>query len=213
MSYIKDPMAIERKSFVIIDEVIAENNWKMPVQTNVEKAIFHRVIHTSADFDYLENLKIKQSFIESFEKALMEPVTIYTDTNMVLSGINKSALSKTPWTIKCLVADERAKEIALEEKITRSMAAIQIALASEGKKMFVIGNAPTAIFQLMDLTVEKNPAVLGVVGVPVGFVGAAESKQMLYESAMPTIVALGRKGGSNVAAAIINALMYEFLGR
>lgn len=213
MNYIKDPMGIENKSFDIIDNIIAENGWVFPNEDPLYKAIYRRVIHTSADFDYLENLKIKPAFVSAFEAAIDKPVTVYTDTNMALSGINKTAFAKLPWTLKCFVSDENAKAMAKEKGITRSMAAIQLALAEPGLKLFVLGNAPTAIFQLLDLDVENNDNVIGVIGVPVGFVGAIESKDALFESAVPCIAALGRKGGSNVAAAIVNALMYHFKGR
>ena len=213
LNYIKDPMGIENKSFDIIDEIIEENHWAYPDDSDLTKAIYRRVIHTSADFDYLENLKIEPEFIAAFEKAIDQPLTLYTDTNMALSGINKTGMGKLPWTLKCFVADEEAKVMAKELGITRSMAAIQIALSEPGLKLFVLGNAPTAIFQLLDLNVEDNKDVIGVIGVPVGFVGAAESKDALYASKVPCITALGRKGGSNVAAAIVNALVYHFKGR
>lgn len=213
LTYIKDPMGIENKSFDIIDEIIAENNWAYPKEDDLTKAIYRRVIHTSADFDYLQNLKIKPEFVKAFEAAVDQPVTLYTDTNMALSGINKTGIGKLPWTLKCFVSDDQAKVMAKEKGITRSMAAIQIALAEPGLKLFVLGNAPTAIFQLLDLDVENNENVIGVIGVPVGFVGAVESKDALYDSQVPCITALGRKGGSNVAAAIVNALVYHFKGR
>lgn len=213
MSYIKDPMAIEKSSFEIIDGILEEMGLSLESKSPVERAIFHRVIHTSADFDYVEQLKISPAFIEAFSKALSKPVRVYTDTTMVLSGINKTAFSKTPWSLKCLVAEEEAKALALEKGITRSMAAVQLALETPGDKLFVIGNAPTAIFQLVDLGLESRRDIIGVIGVPVGFVGALESKQLLYEMDIPSIVALGRKGGSNVAASIINALLYAHVGR
>jgi len=211
--YIKDPMGIERKSFDIIDDVIAESNRTYPAEDALTKAIYRRVIHTSADFDYLDNLKIDPAFLNAFEGAIEKPLTLYTDTNMALSGINKTAMGKLPWTLKCFVSDERARSIAKAEGITRSMAAIQLALEEPGLKLFVLGNAPTAIFQLLDFHAEANADVIGVIGVPVGFVGAAESKEALFHSSIPCITALGRKGGSNVAAAIVNALVYHFKGR
>jgi precorrin-8X/cobalt-precorrin-8 methylmutase len=213
MIYNKNPMGIEIKSFEIIEEIISENGWSFGTEDRVEKAIFKRVIHTSADFDYLQNLKIKQGFIEKFQKACTREVTIYTDTNMVLSGINKASFSKCPWQIKCFVSDPRSKELAEALQITRSMAAIKLAIEEPGEKIFVLGNAPTAIFQLLESLVQLGDNLIGVVGVPVGFVGAVESKQALYESEISCITALGRKGGSNIAAAIINALLYETVGR
>jgi len=213
MNYIKDPMGIENKSFDIIDSIIADSGQSYPDTSPLYKAIYRRVIHTSADFDYLKNLKIKPEFVTAFENAIEEPVTVYTDTNMALSGINKTAFAKLPWTLKCFVSNENARTIAKEQGITRSMAAIQLALKEPSLKLFVLGNAPTAIFQLLDLDVENNKDCIGVIGVPVGFVGAEESKDALYKSSVPCITALGRKGGSNIAASIVNALMYHFKGR
>lgn len=213
MTYIKEPMAIEIKSFEIIESIVAENNWHFPSEDPVERNIYKRVIHTSADFDYLENLKISSDFIFEFNRASTRKITVYTDTNMVLAGINKTAFSKLPWTLKCFVADEEVKRLAESLGITRSMAAIQMAAKEPGEKLFVIGNAPTAIFQILESLEAFDHKIVGIIGVPVGFVGAEESKQALYESGLTHITALGKKGGSNVAAAIVNALMYAVTGR
>lgn len=210
MTYIKDPMTIETKSFEIIEAIMAENDWIFPDENS---HIYKRVIHTSADFDYLQNLKIKPEFISRIKSAIQQPLTVYTDTQMVLSGINKSALGKTPWTLKCFVSSPEAHARANQKQITRSMAAIELAMEEPGDKLFVIGNAPTSIFQLLSMQVQVDEAVIGIIGVPVGFVGAVESKQALYESGIPSIVALGRKGGSNIAATIINAILYDTVGR
>lgn len=210
MSYIKDPMKIESTSFEIIENIMKDHAWTYP---NSHHHIYKRVIHTSADFDYLENLKVDSSFVEQLIALTGETVTLYTDTQMALSGINKKALNKSNWQVKCFVSSEEAQVIASSKGITRSMAAIEMALTEPGKKVFVIGNAPTAIFQLLEHSNLSKFDVIGVIGVPVGFVGAAESKQALYESTLPSIVALGRKGGSNVAAAIVNAILYDAVGR
>ncbi len=211
--YIKRPMDIEVKSFEIIDEIIAAEGLNYPNTTPLYKAIYQRAIHTSADFDYLKNLEIDESFITHFETAVNRPVTVFTDTKMALSGINKAAFDKIPWTLECLISDERTALLAKEQGITRSMAAVQIALLTPGEKLFVIGNAPTAIFQLLESSDAQLRDVIGAIGIPVGFVGAAESKELLFHHKLPSIVALGRKGGSNVAAAIVNALLYQFVGR
>lgn len=115
--------------------------------------------------------------------------------------------------IKCYVSDEETAKMAKEQNITRSMAAILRAVKEPGRKLFVFGNAPTALYQTMSLYSEIEKDTIGIIGVPVGFVGAAESKDLLKESGIPCIAALGRKGGSNVAAAIINAVLYEVVGR
>lgn len=213
MSYMKNPMGIEEKSFQIIDSVIRDSGRHYPTDDLLSQYIYKRVIHTSADFDYLDNLKIHPDFISRFKAALDAPLTIYTDTNMVKAGINKRALALTPWSLKCFVADDLTAKIAKEEGITRSMAAIKLALDEPGPKLFVVGNAPTAIFKLLEYDQAIKDHWLGIIGVPVGFVGAAESKEALYHSDIPYITALGRKGGSNVAAAIINALVYQLKGR
>lgn len=214
--YKKDPMGIERESFEIIDRIVAESAKIYPSKDELIQHIYRRVIHTSADFDYLDNLKVEEEFIRAFEKsisALDEKVTVYTDTNMVLSGINKMGFNKTGWTLKCFVSNEEARVLAKEEGITRSMASIKLAMKEPGKKLFVFGNAPTAIFQVLDLQEQFEEDLIGIIGVPVGFVGAEESKLALYNSTIPCITALGRKGGSNVAAAIVNALIYHYKGR
>lgn len=215
--YKKDPMGIERESFEIIDDIIAKSAKIYPSGDPLVQNIYRRVIHTSADFDYLDNLKVEDRFLNAFTKAITdkssEPVTVYTDTNMVLSGINKAAFNQTGWQLKCFVANDEAKAIAKEQGITRSMASIQLALKEPGKKIFVFGNAPTAIFQVLDLQEDFEESLIGIIGVPVGFVGAEESKLALYNSTIPCITALGRKGGSNVAAAIVNALVYNFKER
>lgn len=207
MDYIKVPMSIEVKSFEIIDEIVASMGRDYPDQT---KHIYQRVIHTSADFDYLDTLKINPELKETLRGYLGKPLSVYTDTNMAKAGINKKAFEKTGWTLSCLVDDPIAWKISKEKGITRSMAAIEHALLAKGPKLFVIGNAPTAIFKLLESDLSS---CVGIIGVPVGFVGAVESKDALYENKIPSIVALGRKGGSNVAAAIVNAILYDLIGR
>ncbi|GAU76898.1 precorrin-8X methylmutase [Fusibacter sp. 3D3] len=215
--YKKDPMGIERESFEIIDGIIASASKIYPSGDPLIQNIYRRVIHTSADFDYLDNLKIEDDFITAFSQVIANEnsahVTVYTDTNMVLSGINKTAFNQTGWQLKCFVANEEAQTLAKAQGITRSMASIQLALKEPGKKIFVFGNAPTAIFQVLDLQDEFKESLIGIIGVPVGFVGAEESKLALYNSTIPCITALGRKGGSNVAASIVNALIYHFKER
>lgn len=213
--YNKNPMGIERESFQIIDAIVEEMNLSYPSENPIHQHIFKRVIHTSADFDYLHQLKIKDCFVENFSKATQskEKITLYTDTQMVLAGVNKRALAQLGWEIKCAVNLPEVWEEAEAKAITRSMAAVEWAMQSSGKKFFIIGNAPTSIFKLLEYGVDEMGSVLGIVGVPVGFVGAAESKLALYESEMPSITAQGRKGGSNIAASIVNALLYETVGR
>ncbi|WP_437888835.1 cobalt-precorrin-8 methylmutase [Phytobacter sp. V91] len=205
MEYLQQPQAIEDKSFVIIGDIIRDTRPDYRFASPLHEAIIKRVIHTTADFDWLDILWFSPDALENLSRALRSGCTLYTDTTMALSGINKTLLAKFGGEVKCYISDPRVVRAAKEQGITRSMAAVDLALNEDGDKVFVFGNAPTALFRLL----EKNVQVRGVVGVPVGFVGAAESKDALVESGLPGIAALGRKGGSNVAAAIINAFLYS----
>ena len=207
MEYIKDPKMIEVKSFEIIQGIIDDIRPGYKFKNEIEEKIIKRCIHTSADFEYLDILKISDTAIESIINALNNKCTIYTDTNMALSGINKMKLNALGCEYKCLVADERTRELAKEKEITRSMAAVEIAMREEGRKLFVFGNAPTALYKTIEM-VNKGGDVDAIVGAPVGFVGASDSKYQLEQTTIPHIVVQGRKGGSNVAAAIINAILY-----
>lgn len=208
MEYIKDPKMIEGKSFDIIQGIIDDIRPGYKFKNEVEEKIIKRCIHTSADFEYLDILKISETAVESIIDSLNNKCTIYTDTNMALSGINKTRLENLGCKYKCLVSDERTRELAKEKGITRSMAAVEIAMNEEGRKIFVLGNAPTALYKVIEF-VENGSEVDGVIGVPVGFVGAAESKYELEKTDIPYIVSQGRKGGSNLAAAIVNAILYS----
>lgn len=208
MQYIQQPQAIEAKSFDIIGEIIRETRPEYRFASPLHEAIVKRVIHTTADFDWLDILWFSDDAIEQLCAALRRPSVIYTDTTMALSGINKTLLATFGGECRCYISDPRVIAQAKAQGITRSMAAVDIAVTEESEKVFVFGNAPTALFRLL----EHDVAVSGVVGVPVGFVGAAESKEALMHSHLPAIAALGRKGGSNVAAAIVNAMLYYLQG-
>lgn len=211
MEYIKDPNEIERLSFKMIDQIVEEEHGGYPSQNKLNQAILRRVIHTSADFDYVKNLYFSETVLSRLETAFEGPFTIYTDTNMALSGINKTALKSLDIEVKCYVADESTAIMAKEKHMTRSMAAVLKAVEEPGRKLFVFGNAPTALFQTMECYEQLQDQLIAIIGVPVGFVGAAESKEALRASEIPGIAALGRKGGSNVAAAIVNAVLYHKL--
>ncbi|MBC6695880.1 cobalt-precorrin-8 methylmutase [Terrisporobacter mayombei] len=207
MEYIKDPKMIEVKSFEIIQGIIDDIRPGYKFKNEIEEKIIKRCIHTSADFEYLDILKISDDAVDSIIDALKNKCTIYTDTNMALSGINKMKLNALGCEYKCLVADEQTKELAKEKGTTRSMAAVEIAMNDKGRKIFVFGNAPTALYKAIEM-VNDGGCVDAIVGAPVGFVGAAESKYELEKTEIPHIVVQGRKGGSNVAAAIMNAILY-----
>lgn len=208
MQYIQQPQAIEAKSFDIIGEIVRETRPEYRFASPLHEAIVKRVIHTTADFDWLDILWFSDDALEQLCAALRRPSVIYTDTTMALSGINKTLLSTFGGECRCYISEPRVVAQAKAQGITRSMAAVDIAVTEESEKIFVFGNAPTALFRLL----EHDVAVSGVVGVPVGFVGAAESKEALTHSHLPAIAALGRKGGSNVAAAIVNAMLYYLQG-
>jgi precorrin-8X/cobalt-precorrin-8 methylmutase len=205
--YIKIPMDIENKSFEIIGEEMAPHSF-----TEEELKIVKRVIHTTADFNYAEIIYIREKAIESAKKLLKSGITIYTDTNMALSGINKKALKDLKCKVCCYVDLPEVAEIAKERGITRSMAAVEKAVM-DGVEFFVFGNAPTALYRLKELTLEGKCTPGFIVGAPIGFVGAAESKEEIEKLKVPMITIRGRKGGSSVAAAIVNSLMYMLVER
>lgn len=209
MDYIKNPMMIESKSFEIIQGIIDEIRPGYSFKNSIEEKIIKRAIHTTADFEYLDILKISDEAVDNIVNALKNNATIYTDTNMALSGINKKKLQELGCNIKCFVSDENIAKLAKEKGITRSMAAVEFAANESGKKIFVLGNAPTALYKVIEMKNEGRLKVEAVVGVPVGFVGAAESKDELEKTEIPYIISKGRKGGSNLAAAIINAILYS----
>ncbi len=203
MEYIKDPMEIERRSFEIITEELGERTFD-----EKEGKIIKRMIHTTADFQFADVTIIHKDAIEKALTALKQGCKIYTDTRMALSGINKKRLAQYGCEAYCLVDDPQVAQEAKERGITRSIVALERAAKDEATKIFVLGNAPTALFTLCQLILEEKTIPALVVGVPVGFVGAAESKEELLKHEVPYITVRGRKGGSTVAAAIVNALLY-----
>ena len=198
-----EPMEIERRSMEII-----ESELTVPLAPDV-KPIVKRVIHATADFSFAETLHFSPCVVEEIHRLLRSGATIVTDTNMALSGINKPALNKLNCRAICLMAEP---EIAAEAKargVTRATVSMEHALRIDGPKLLVCGNAPTFLFPLFD---GNAPIDTAVIGVPVGFVNVVEAKDMLWHSGIPCITALGRRGGSNVAAAIVNALLYGMEG-
>jgi precorrin-8X methylmutase len=204
--YIKKPMEIETKSMDIIEKKMKDVSF-----SEKEKIIVKRMIHTTGDTSYRKIVFFKNGFIDAAERALQSGITVFTDTKMTLSGINKTALAKTKNSFLCLIDDEAVFKTAKKNGITRSSAAVDMA-AQKGAEAFVIGNAPTALFRLLELYEEGKIKPLFVVGVPVGFVGAAESKKSLRLTDIPQISTQGTKGGSTVAASVINALLYMYTG-
>ncbi len=205
--YIKNPMEIENKSMDIIDEVMGDTNFSQE-----ELIIAKRMIHTTGDFDYRKIIHFKGDFIQAAKDEIGKGTTIFTDTKMAFMGINKPALAKANCELKCFIDDERVFQMSKELQTTRSACAVDLAVA-EGIDCFVIGNAPTALFRILEHVKAGRLNPKFIVGVPVGFVGAAESKEYLREFDLASISTVGNKGGSNVAASIINALLYMVVGR
>lgn len=202
------PGEIEKRSFEIIENELGGR--KIPDEI---KPIVMRVIHTSADFDYYDNLCFSENAVKTAIDAIKKGAVFVTDTNMAKSGINKSALEKFGCEVMCFMSDKDVAEAAKKNGTTRASAAVDKAAKLKKPIIFAAGNAPTALIRLYEL-IEKGifrPEL--IIGVPVGFVNVVQSKEMIMETDVPYIIAKGRKGGSNVAAAICNALLYMAGGR
>ena len=205
-----DPMEIEKRSFEIISHELSEMQITLPAD---QEMITKRVIHTSADFDYIQTLKYSKDAVAIAKRLISEGADIVTDTNMALSGINKKYLAKFGGQAHCFMADDEVALIAKEKKTTRAAVSMEFASRIDKPVIFAIGNAPTALIELYDM-IEKGiykPAF--VIGVPVGFVNVEAAKELIMETGVPYIVNVGRKGGSNIAAAICNALIYSLVDR
>ena len=202
------PADIEKRSFAIITEELGGRTFPDGVAEVVK-----RVIHTSADFDYADNLCFSPDAVEQAKAALEAGATIVTDTNMALAGISKPTLAKLGGKAVCLMADEAVAREAKERGVTRATVSMEHAAKLGGPLIFAIGNAPTALIRLHELIEEGAVSPALVIGVPVGFVNVVESKELFLGGDTPYIIARGRKGGSNVAAAIVNALLYQIIKR
>ncbi len=203
------PADIERTSFSIITEELAQRDVVLPPET---EPVVKRVIHTTADFDYARNLCFTDGAVAAGVTALRDGACIVTDTNMALAGITKPGLKKVGGTALCYMADPGVAAIAKETGTTRAVASMHRAAQEHPNAILAVGNAPTALLAIADeMEAGLRPAL--VIGVPVGFVNVVESKERLFavceQYGVPAIVAMGRKGGSNVAAAICNALIYS----
>ena len=196
------PADIERRSFEII-----ESELKTEIPENIKPVVI-RAIHTTADFDYAENLYFSDNVIDTALKVLDMGAVIVTDTNMAKAGINKSALARHGCECMCFMADEDIAETAKRNGTTRAAASVDKAAKLGKPVIYAAGNAPTALVRLCDHISAGDFIPELVIGAPVGFVNVVQSKEMLIASGVPCIVARGRKGGSNVAATICNALLY-----
>ena len=196
------PMEIERRSFEIITQELGR---ELPEEL---APIIKRCIHTSADFEYADSLCFSDHVVEKAMKAIKAGACIVTDTQMARSGINKKALGQHGGEVFCFMSDEDVAETAKKNGTTRATASMDKAAALDKPLIFAIGNAPTALVRLYELIVEKRIRPELIIGVPVGFVNVVQSKELIMQTDVPYIVARGRKGGSNIAACICNALLY-----
>lgn len=198
------PNDIEKKSFSIITEELGGRTFP-----EGQDLVVKRVIHTTADFEYADNMVFSGNVIEIAKEALKNGAHIVTDTKMAFSGINKTMLEQLGGKVHCFMPDEDVAAEAKTREITRAAVSMEKACALNVPLIFAIGNAPTALIRLAELidAGKVNPKL--IIGVPVGFVNVVESKELIMTKSIPYIVARGRKGGSNVAAAICNALLYQ----
>ena len=200
MPEIVKPMDIEKRSFEIITELLGDR--RLPPEVE-------RVIHTTADFDYADNLRFSDRAVERGVQALRSGCDIVTDTQMARAGINKTILGRLGGEARCFMSDPDVAAEAGARGVTRAMVSMEKAASLEKPCIFAIGNAPTALFALFDLIAAGKVRPALVIGAPVGFVNVVESKERIMAAGVPYIVAQGRKGGSNVAAAICNAMLYQ----
>ena len=197
------PREIEERSFAIISEELGARTFAPHTELIVK-----RCIHTSADFDYADNLCFSQDAAVKAMEAIQRGISVVTDTNMAKAGINKVSLGKYGGSVHCFMADADVAEAARLHGTTRASESMKKTAAMGEPFLYAIGNAPTALVTLYDLMQEGQVKPELIIGVPVGFVNVVQSKELIMSSDVPYIVARGRKGGSNIAACIVNALLY-----
>ena len=197
------PMDIEKRSFEIITDELGDKKLDERLAP-----IIKRVIHTTADFEYADSLAFSEGVLDKAIEAIKAGACIVTDTQMAKSGINKKVLAQYGGEVYCFMSDEDVAKMAKENRTTRAQASMDKAAAMNKDLIFAIGNAPTALVRLYELINEGkiNPKL--IIGAPVGFVNVVQSKELIMETDVPYIVPRGRKGGSNVAASICNAILY-----
>lgn len=200
------PEDIERRSFEIISEELRNRGITLPKETEM---VTKRVIHTSADFEYAQTMTYSPNAVAIAKELIQNGADIVTDTNMALAGINKKELEKYGGMAHCFMADEDVAKIAKERGVTRATVSMEKASHIEKPVIFAIGNAPTALIELYEMIQNGSYRPAFIIGVPVGFVNVEAAKELIIKTDVPYIINRGRKGGSNVAAAICNALLYE----
>ncbi len=197
------PTEIEKRSMEIITGELNGRVWPEP-----EFSVIRRCIHTSADFDYADNLCFSDDAARQGVEALRRGAKIVTDTKMAWSGINKAKLKEYGGEAFCFMSDEDVMEEAKRRECTRAAVCMEKGAALDGEIIFAVGNAPTALVRLYELIKEEGLTPALIIGAPVGFVNVVEAKELIMEAGVPYIVPRGRKGGSNIAAAICNAMLY-----
>lgn len=200
------PEQIEQRSFEIIDGELKKRGIVLPKE---QEMIMKRVIHTTADFEYTDTLTFSEGAVGIARELLKKGADIVTDTNMALSGINKRSLAGLGGEVHCYMADETVAKLARERGTTRAAVSMEIAAKIQKPVIFAVGNAPTALIQIYEMMQGSDWRPAFVIGVPVGFVNVEAAKELILQTDVPFIINRGRKGGSNVAAAICNALIYE----
>ena len=200
------PEQIEQRSFEIIDGELEKRGIMLPKE---QEMITKRVIHTTADFEYTDTLTFSEGAVGIARELLKKGADIVTDTNMALSGINKRSLAGLGGEVHCYMADETVAKLARERGTTRAAVSMEIAAKIQKPVIFAVGNAPTALIQIYEMMQGSDWRPAFVIGVPVGFVNVEAAKELILQTDVPFIINRGRKGGSNVAAAICNALIYE----
>ena len=202
------PEDIEKRSMEIITSELGGRTWPEP-----EFSIVKRCIHTSADFDYADNLCFSENAAQLGVEALKRGAHIVTDTRMAWSGINKKKLASFGGEAHCFMSDEDVAAEAKEKGCTRAAICMERGAALPGEVIFAVGNAPTALIRLYEMIEEGRVKPALIIGAPVGFVNVVESKELIMEigqkAGVPFIVPKGRKGGSNIAATICNAMLYQ----
>ena len=200
------PQDIEKRSFAIISKELEEKGIVLPKE---QELVTKRAIHTSADFDYAKTMTYSAHAVGIAKKLIQNGADIVTDTNMALAGVNKKELAKYGGEAHCFMAEEEVAKIAKERGVTRAAVSMEKAAQIEKPVLFAIGNAPTALIELYEMMQSGKYRPAFIIGVPVGFVNVEAAKDLILKTDVPYIINRGRKGGSNIAAAICNALLYE----
>ena len=200
------PQDIEKRSFAIISKELEEKGIVLPKE---QELVTKRAIHTSADFDYAKTMTYSAHAVGIAKKLIQNGADIVTDTNMALAGVNKKELAKYGGEAHYFMAEEEVAKIAKERGVTRAAVSMEKAAQIEKPVIFAIGNAPTALIELYEMIQSGKYRPAFIIGVPVGFVNVEAAKDLILKTDVPYIINRGRKGGSNIAAAICNALLYE----